>query len=261
MKANILLVSVSFVLLSLSSQALSWQSVSVPNPLTPNPSAPAPESESTERDLPPPTLPPRLSEAEIKTLQAALTQGIETWFSLAGLSKLVAPPPLSEPLQNYREAWSAVNADVATFLGSWHDSEGYPYSLSVFPSTTSGQVCVLEFKPEWSLYIFNEATGEYGKDMISEQILSLSIATAQDGHLRSRQVRSVGSATAVAKFTVGEAYPVSFMGLMDDQGTARVVALASLPTLPATLPNDLVAPVSQTLFDYGCITDLTLPSK
>jgi hypothetical protein len=56
-------------------------------------------------------------------------------------------------------------------------------------------------------------------------------------------------------------HPVVFMGLMDDQSTTRVVALASLPALPSDLPEALAGPVSQTLYTYGCSTDPTLPGE
>ncbi len=115
---------------------------------------------------------------------------------------------------------------------------------------------MLEFIPESSLYIYNEATGEYVKDILAEQLLTVSVATVQDGHLRSSQVRSVGSATVVTNYAAD--HPVAFMGLIDDQGTSRVVALASLPALPSDLPEALVGPVSQTLNAYGCATDLVL---
>ncbi len=265
-QVNWLLVAVTLGLLSLGSQAVSYESAPGAESSPPASSTPAPtqilESGMNGEEIFLPSaavLLPVLSDAEIEALQAELTQGIDTWFGLAGLSKLPAPPPLSDALHNYRNAWSTVNVDVATFLGSWHDGEGYPYSVSIFPSSAPGQVCVLEFKPEWSLYIFNEATGEYGKDMISEQILTFSVATVEDGHLRSSQVRSVGSATAVANYAVGEAYPVMFMSLMDGHGSRRVVALSSPPTLPSDLPTALVAPVSQALYDYGCTTALAPP--
>jgi hypothetical protein len=254
MKVNLLLITASLGLLSPDFQAFSYGLAPDLAPSTAIAVTPTQTPEPTSSPMRAVAL-PRLSEVEIRALQTELTQGIDTWFGLAGLSKMVAPPPLSQTLQDYRKAWSAVDADVAPFLGLWRNSEDYPYSLGIFPSRTSGQVCVLEFKPEWSLYIFNEATGEYGKDVMSEQILSFSIATVQDGHLLSSQIRSVASATTIARFTVGEAYPVLLMGLMDDKATSRVVALSSPPTLPADLPEPLVAPVSQTLSDYGCIMD------
>jgi hypothetical protein len=198
-----------------------------------------------------------LSKAEIKALQTELTQGINTWFGLAGLAKMPPPPPLSKAIQDYRKVWSRVNVDLSTFAGSWESGDDYPYSVTIFPSKTPGRVCVLEFRPENSLQIFNEVTGQYGKDVISEQILSFSIATLQNGSLRSSQIRSVGSATAVVRYAVGKPYPVSFMSLMDKQGTPRVVALVAPPTLPTTLPEGWVAPISQALATHGCTTDLT----
>lgn len=260
MNVHVLLVITSLVLASLGLQAFSCEPpvVSEVLPSSPQSSESGAEEESSSIANTPL---PYLSESEIADLQAELTQGINTWFDWAGLAKIAAPPPLTDALQNYREAWSAVNADMTTFIGSWHDSEDYAYSLNIFPAKTPGQVCVLEFKPEWVLYIFNEATGEYGRDVISDQILTFSVATVQDGHLRSSQVRSVSSATTVANYAVGEAYPVLFMGVLDDQGTQRVVALASPPTLPDALPEALKASVSQTLYDYGCITDLVPPGK
>lgn len=258
MKTNRWLIMTSLGIFFLAGQAIVCELSAPSHSSTPNSPMPTPRS-----DQQPPSLAidpnplPRLSEPEIQALKAELTQGIATWFGLAGLAKMTAPPPLSTPLQTYRQAWSAMNVDVATFLGSWRSGDDYPYSLHIFPSKTPGHVCVLEFKPEWSLNIFNEATGTYSKDMISEQILSFSMATVQGGHLRSSQVRSVGAATTVAKFTGGEAYPVLLMGLVDDQGTTRVVALAAPPTLPSDLPPALVTPLSQTLSDYGCLTELT----
>ncbi|MEB3233708.1 MAG: hypothetical protein VKJ64_22055 [Leptolyngbyaceae bacterium] len=199
---------------------------------------------------------PLLSDAEIEALQTHLTQGIDTWFGLAGINKVPPPPPLTDELRNYQETWRTVNPDIVPFLGQWHNDEAYSYSLTIFPSQTEGEVCVLEFKPEWSLDIFNEVTGEYGKDIISEQILRFSLATVQDRQLRSSQIRSLDSAMSTANYAVGESYTVLFMSLIDAQNVNRVVALSSPPTLPSELPLPLISPVSQTLNDYGCITDL-----
>lgn len=254
MKAIVVLLTVSLIF-SLGLQAFSCEPTlaSEASPPSPNPEL----GVESPRPLIPDPL-PRLSEAEIKALQAEVAQSIDLWFDLAGVSAMSPPPALTDELENYREAWSAVNPDVSTFLGSWVylDSAGSFYSVTVFPSRTPGQACVLEFIPESSLYIYNEVTGEYVKDILADQLLTVSVATVQDGHLRSSQVRSVGSATVMANYA--EDHPVAFMGLMDEQGTSRVVALASLPALPSDLPEALVEPVSQTLHTYGCTTDLAL---
>ncbi|HEY9624974.1 MAG TPA: hypothetical protein V6C78_31905 [Crinalium sp.] len=258
MKAIVLLLTASLIFFSLGLQAFSCEPTlaSEASPPSPNPES----GVESPRPLIPNPL-PRLSEAEIKALQAEVAQSIDLWFDLAGVSAMSPPPALTDELENYREAWSAVNPNVATFLGAWvyMDSAGSFYSVTVFPSRTPGQACVLEFIPESSLYIYNEVTGEYVKDILAEQLLTISVAMVQDGHLRSSQVRSVGSATVMANYA--EDHPVAFMGLMDDQGTRRVVALASPPTLPSDLPEALVGPVSLTLSTYGCITDPVLPGE
>lgn len=262
---SLLILCIGFV--ALSAQALSCESTpeSQPSPSESSPpSQQTPEVEIEAEEIFPTvdlTSLPLLSNAEVESLQTNLTQAIDTWFGLAGLDKVPQPPPLTNELQNYRDAWTSLHPDVAPFLGQWNNDEAYPYFVSIFPSQTAGEVCVLEFKPEWSLDIFNEVTGEYGKDVISEQILRFSVATVQDGQLRSSQVRSIDSAIKTANYAGGEAYSVLFMSVMDAQNVSRVVALSSPPALPSELPPSLVAPVSQTLNNYGCITDLMPPES
>ncbi len=202
-----------------------------------------------------PLLPP-LTEAAEQALAVEMLTGMHTWFALAGLAKVPAPPRYSEALQDYRAAWSAIQADVANFLGYWHNDEGYPYSLSVFPSLTPGQVCILEFRPEWSLDILNEETGETAQDVISEEILSFSVATVAQGMLRSSQVRSRGSALFTTRYVVEEAYSVMLWVVEDDRQTVRVVAASSPPTLPPDLPEELAPQVEQALVNHGCTADL-----
>ncbi|MEO1093650.1 MAG: hypothetical protein AAFX01_01955 [Cyanobacteria bacterium J06638_28] len=257
MKVNVLLPAIGLSLFAFSPPAVTAERPLTRQTSTPILSASAPTSatDSSEAARSPDVhLTPltRLSEAEIETLQTDLTYGIESWFGWAGLLKMPAPPPLTDAAREYRETWSVNHLDSSNFLGLWRNNEDYPYFVSIFPTQTTGQVCVLEFKPEWSLLIFNEALGEYNKDVITEEIFSFSMATVEDGHLRSHRVRSVGSAIAAARFND---YPVLLMGLEDNQDRTRVVALASPPTLPPDLPADLVAPVAQTLRYNGCITE------
>ncbi|MEM1281514.1 MAG: hypothetical protein AAGG53_16175 [Cyanobacteria bacterium P01_H01_bin.152] len=255
MKVNVLLSAIGLSLLALSPQAFTAEEASTRPTSTSILSASAPTSATDASEAarspnaePPPL--PRLSEAEIETLQTDLAYGIESWFGWAGLLKIPAPPPLTDAVRNYRETWSVNDLDISNFLGLWRNNQDYPYYVSIFPTQTTGQVCVLEFKPEWSLLTFNEALGEYNKDVISEQVFAFSMATVENGHLRSHRVRSVGSAVAAARFND---YPVLLMGLEDNQDITRVVALESPPTLPPDLPEDLVAPVAQTLRYNGCI--------
>ena len=192
---------------------------------------------------------PLLSAAEITQLQTDLTTGMNNWFGLAGLDKVASPPIFSDTHQQYQARWAQVDLDIASFLGFWHDGENFPYTLGIFPSATPGEVCILEFKPEWSLEIFNEVTGEYGKDVITEQILSFSRATVQAGQLRSGEIRTVGSAIALSRYNTN---PILLIGLQDEVGMVRVVAAASPPTFPDRLPPDILAAAWQMLADQGC---------
>lgn len=254
MHRNSLRLAVGLGCLGLGAQALACVPLPPANS-TPNTANPP---EAPARTLPvviDPLL-PLLTEAAGQALEAEMLAGMHTWFGLAGLDKVPAPPRPSEALQDYREEWSAIQADVANFLGYWHNDEGYPYSLSVFPSFTPGQVCILEFKPEWSLDILNEETGETVKDVISEEVLSFSVATVERGELRSSQVRSQGSAMVATSYAVGEAYSVLLWAVEDDQQRVRVVAASSTPTLPPDLPEELAPQVEQALADHGCTADL-----
>ncbi len=229
---------------------------------------PLPPANSTPNTVNPPEVParilpvvidpllPPLTEAEGQALEAEMLAGMDTWFGLAGLDKVPTPPRYSEALQDYRAEWSAIQADVANFLGYWHNDEGYPYSLSVFPSFTPGQVCILEFQPEWSLDILNEETGETVKDVISAEILSFSVATVERGMLRSSQVRSQGSAMVTTSYAVGEAYSVLLWAVEDDQQRVRVVAASTPPILPPDFPEELAPQVEQALADHGCTAGL-----
>ncbi|MEA5467156.1 hypothetical protein [Leptothoe sp. PORK10 BA2] len=186
----------------------------IPTDSAPNSATPPEAPTQTLPIVIAPLLPP-LTQAAGQSLEAEVLTGMYTWFALAGLDKVPAPPSYSEALQDYRAAWSAIHADVANFLGYWHNDEGYPYSLSVFPSFTPGQLCILEFQPEWSLDILNEETGETVKDVISPEILSFSVATVEQGMLRSSQVRSQGSAMLVTRYAGGEAYSVVLWAVED----------------------------------------------
>ncbi|WP_008309134.1 hypothetical protein [Leptolyngbya sp. PCC 6406] len=117
-------------------------------------------------------------------------------------------------------------------------------------------MCILEFKPEWSLDILNEETGETVKDVISEEVLSFSVATVERGELRSSQVRSQGSAMVATSYAVGEAYSVMLWAVEDDQQRVRVVAASTPPTLPPDFPEELAPQVEQALADYGCTAGL-----
>ncbi|MGG6297274.1 hypothetical protein ACQ4M4_23010 [Leptolyngbya sp. AN02str] len=246
--------AVSLGCLCIAAQALAC----VPLPRTDSDPNAANPPEAPTQALPvviEPLLPP-LTQERGQALEAETQTGMETWFAWAGLDKLPAPPRYSEALQDYRAEWSAIHADAANFLGYWKNDEGYPYSLNVFPSSTPGKLCILEFQPEWSLDILNEETGETVKDVISPEILSFSVATVEQGMFRSSQVRSQDSALLTTQYAVGEAYPVMLWGVEDDQQRVRVIAASSSPMLPPDFSEALAPQVEQALAAHGCTAGL-----
>jgi len=200
---------------------------------------------------------PRLSPSDREAFIAEFRRGLDSWLGLSGLDKVEAPSPLSDEIRQYRQAWAQEEAAIAPFLGHWQEGADFPYAVSIFPSTVAGQVCVLEFKPEWSLMLWNEAEGDYSiKDVITEQILSFSVATVAAGELRSSQVRTTTAAIA-EQIAPLQTTPSEFMGIMDEVGTMRVVAVAGPPTLPPELPTELIPQVWQALSDHSCMVSLS----
>ena len=238
-----------------------------PAPVSPDvgadiPAEPSESSPPEEVQLPivlEPLLPP-LNWIDIASLRSILTEQTESWFGLAGLGKLSEPPPVPETLPAYRQSWSEVNPAIAPFLGLWHDDQDAQnrYHISIFPSPTPGSACVLEFKPEWSLKLVDESGQPTGyKDVISEQILSFSVATIQGAQLRSSQVRMTTRAMKMDEYTLNQPYSVELNSVIDDDGTIRVLAAADLPTLPPDLPETLQQEVRQALANQDCATSFS----
>ncbi|HEY9627351.1 MAG TPA: hypothetical protein V6C84_08620 [Coleofasciculaceae cyanobacterium] len=210
--------------------------VSVPQP--PAPAMPTSRLSIAAIDAQP--LPP-LTTAEFSQLMAGARNDAQSWLDLAGLNKLVAPPPISAELAAFRQEWRSKNPEVAPYLGTWRDDggSGVTYYLSVFPSNTPRQVCLLEFRQEL------RAAPE---DLIAEEILSLSTATASNGQLLGSRLRTAASAFFQSKFHTG--YDVEFMGVVG----SPLPGLASLspPALPTDFPQEVVQEVSQELEKRGC---------
>ncbi|MDY6783497.1 MAG: hypothetical protein SW833_13305 [Cyanobacteriota bacterium] len=96
------------------------------------------------------------TESEIQQMNSELSRSVQRILS----------GELRHHLEDYRteeekksrqvlvEAWSKVNPSIAPFLGMW---SGYGQTLSIYPSTTPGRVCVLE-GGEGSFYGFTTGT-------------------------------------------------------------------------------------------------------
>ncbi len=191
--------------------------------------------------------------AEISQLEGALAIGQESWFGLAGLNKVEHPPELPEELITYRQNWQKKDPAIAPFLGLWHDDEysNNRYHVSVFPSATiPSYVCVLEFKPEWSMNLEGENAQ---KDTISEGIFSVSLAKAGSAQLIGAELRSYELAIAETEFGVSETYPVELAPFMDEADNIRILAAAGLPAIPSNLSEDQMVRSLQVLLTHGCL--------
>lgn len=195
---------------------------------------------------------PKLNNDDLDVLKNSLNDGIQSWFDLVRLNKLNQPPILSEELKLYRQKWTKINSESTPFLGLWHDDQSLEnrYYLGIFPSSSSKQLCILEFKPEWSLLISNEETGKQTKDVISEEILSFSVAKVESGQIKSSRIRSTKNAIARKKSPLSET--IEFLAVMDKQDNIRMLAALSPPTLPPNLPQRLIPEVNQALSQQGC---------
>jgi hypothetical protein len=201
---------------------------------------------------------PTLTADELTLLTTNSENAKNQWFALAGFMKVEQPPHFTEELQSYRQAWMATNPAIAPFLGFWHneESEGYRYSLNIFPAAAPGQVCIFEYQPERSILLTDTVTGETVKDVISAEILSLSVGQVQSGQLQSSQISTATKAIARDEYMLSEAYDVESMGMMDDEGNMHVVAAAAPPTLPSEFPQELSAIFMETLAEQGCTDGL-----
>lgn len=196
---------------------------------------------------------PKFTQAEMNNLNVALAQGKDTWFGLAGLGKTPPPPVFPNALSQYRQTWQQQNPAITPFLGQWQNDETYPYTLTIFPSTEPGKVCLLEFRPEWSLDILNEVTGKINKDIIAPQLLSFSTAKIEGGILRSSQIRTTDQAIASHTFSSNQAETVELMGVARGTDYTLTLAAAALPMFPPELPEILVQSITPLLQANRCV--------
>ncbi|AFY40317.1 hypothetical protein Lepto7376_4197 [[Leptolyngbya] sp. PCC 7376] len=196
-----------------------------------------------------------LNDAEIIELVVGLEERKESWFGLAGLNKVEHPPEVPAELLTYRQSWKRKDPAIAPFLGFWHDSDYSTnrYQISIFPSTRPSHVCVVEFKPEWSLELWNEETQDYSyKDVISAEIFSVSLAKVGSAQLRSPELRADELAIAHTEFGLSETYPVELLPVLNEDNGIKLVAAAAQPQLPPDLPDDLRQTVDEKFAAYNC---------
>ncbi|PZU95661.1 MAG: hypothetical protein DCE90_12055 [Pseudanabaena sp.] len=176
----------------------------------------------------------------------------QSWLDLAGLAKVSNPPAFPSSLTKFRQSWRAKQPHVATFLGNYRDDgqRGQIYSLSIFPSRTRDQVCIVEFSPK-----FDEGL----PDLALPEILVVSKANYKNRQLLGSRLRTAPSMILPRVSFNGDR--VEFLGILDRQNQPRIFAASGLPQIPDDLPRDAIAAVNQALKIANCIVPKLLPEN
>lgn len=198
--------------------------------------------------------PPFLNKTEIAQLETDREAGRNGWFGLAGLNKVDHPPQLAPELLAFRQYWKTKDPAIAPFLGLWHNDESTNnrHYVSIFPSLEANHVCVLEFKPEWSIKL-SDNNNDVSKDVISPGIFSFSRAKVGSAQLRSAEFRAHELAIARTAFGVSADYPVELLPLVNEQNETMVLAAATVPQLPPDLPDSQAQYMTSQLLANSCV--------
>ena len=192
-----------------------------------------------------------LRDAELIALVVRGEQTLSDWLGLAGLNKLEHPPERPEELITYRNNWRQKDPAIAPFLGFWHDADysDNRYYLSIFPSAIDDHVCVVEFKPKFSVNFGGE---EFEPDVISGGIFSVSLAKATAAQLSGQKIKADELAINSKTLNFPEEYQAEFLPFYDSQGYVRVVAAANVPQLPPDLPTEFLETAQEFLTENRC---------
>lgn len=201
---------------------------------------------------------PLLVDVEIIVLVIRAEQLLGDWLGLAGLNKLDYPPALPDELVTYRDNWRQKDPAIASFLGLWHDAaySNNRYYLSIFPSAIDDHVCVVEFKPKYSVNFGGE---EFEPDVISEGIFSVSLAKAKAAQLLGEKIRGDELAINSAMLdlpgrneSVVELFPLYDSPVYESPDDVRLVAAANVPQLPPDLPTEFLETAQEFLTENRC---------
>lgn len=166
-----------------------------------------------------------------------MQRDIKTSLDLVGLGKTRGyPPDYSSRLRTYRSGWAKADPEVAPFLGQWvwnWDTFPPDYTVTVFPSTSKGKVCLLEQNVGYDVNAV---------PVPKEVVLPPRLSTAQV---------SRGSGTG-ALFQFDRALiqrvkldwtprEVEFIAMVDRQNKKhQVYASKDVPILPGNLPEAIL---------------------
>jgi hypothetical protein len=217
---------------------------------TPESSNPSPERAET-------TAQPPLTDAELAQAEADLQEDIRVNLDLLGVGA-VNIPTTPEGMAEYRQAWAAVQPEIAPFLGTWtHLNDLQPDQLVVFPSAVENQICVVDFQTRYQYELpadaddFTRATTAPADEMSLFTSLRVSVVDVKDGQAQSSRLRFH---EALVKPTTATWAPLSFefLGVVEPTDRALLYAAYSAPEIDPFWPTE----VAEQLAEYQCQTGL-----
>lgn len=191
---------------------------------------------------------PMLSRDELTTLTSEGKTLAQSWVDLAGLGKVIAPPPFTEALKTYRREALTNEPTIAPFLGTWHDdgSISRVYYLSIFPAKAADQVCVLEYR----------AGQQVVEEIVTDPIFTLSLATVTEGELRSPTVRTTQATARQVELATGD--KAALLDVSNADNGVYSFGLQGLPALPPGATPTMKEEISQGLDTLGCTRDVLI---
>ncbi len=186
---------------------------------------------------------PPLSPKQLSSLNTSIGLISQSWLDLAGLGKVNNPPAFPPALQKFRQTWRTRQPNLASFLGQYQDDgqRGQIYSLSIFPSNKSDQVCLVEFSPKFDQGL---------PDLALPEILIVSKASYKNQQLVGSRLRSARSVILPRVSFNGDR--VEFLGIADGQNQPRVFAASGIPKISDDVPVDAIPAINQALKMAGC---------
>jgi tetratricopeptide (TPR) repeat protein len=188
-----------------------------------------------------------LNSDQIQTFRQQMQEQIETIIGLLGLGKLNYPSIADSDLIAYRKTRTKIDADTASFLGTWdNDWELFPpfHSLKIFPSQVKGRICLLEAIDN-NYRQYGSAPGEI---ISPNPTPKLSIAKIDRGKLAGSRWRGDRTLMEETQSEIIE-NKIEFLAAINWQDGLQLYSAKTLPHLTADLPRS----ISEKFKTYQCL--------
>ncbi len=185
-----------------------------------------------------------LTDSALAEHQTQFQSWIESELNLLGLGKITSvATPIPSELIEFRQNWAEIDPEVAPFLGTWsRDWNMLPnYFMTVFPSQTLGQVCLIRTRRDMTQTVpFQEVTTPP----------EFSLAQVVEGQLLGTKTQSAQALLFPTPPSVFLDYETEFLGTVEPDGNQRLYAAQSTPIINPTWDSD----IQQQFYAYGCIS-------